>query len=92
MTGWTTEWHAVGMTATTALDTLRQFRQAVYRSLGRRKDTLFELLEAALLSPARATLVRLSLTPAFRRRWPSASDALADGQVSPARCRALLHR
>jgi hypothetical protein len=80
------------MTATTALDTLRDFRQAVYQTLGRRKDTLFELLEAALVSPVRATLVRLSLTPAFRRRWPSACDALADGQVSPARCRAVLHR
>jgi hypothetical protein len=79
------------MTATTALDTLRQFRQAAYRTLGRRKDTLFELMEAALVSPVRATLVRLSLTPVFRRRWPSACDALADGQVEPARCRALLH-
>jgi hypothetical protein len=80
------------MTATTALDTLRHFRQAAYRTLGRRKDTLFELLDAALAAPVRSTLVRLSLAAPFRRRWPSACDALADGQVSPARCRAVLHR
>ena len=79
------------MTATTTLDTLRQFRQAVYQALGHRKDSLFELLEAVLVSPARATLVRLSLTPAFRRRWPSTCDALADGQVSPVHCQAVLH-
>jgi DDE superfamily endonuclease len=80
------------MTATTALDTLRHFRQAVYQTLGHRKDSLFELLDAALVSPVRATLVRLSLPAAFRRRWPSACDALADGQVKPAHCRALVHR
>jgi hypothetical protein len=35
-----------------AVDALTTFRQAVYRSLGQRKDTLFELLEAAVVSPA----------------------------------------
>ena len=79
------------MQDTTAEPTLAQFRQAVYQSLGRRKDTLFELLEAAVVSPGPANLVHLSLAGPFRRRWPSACDALADGQVSPAGCRALLH-
>lgn len=79
------------MTTTAALETLGHFRQAVYQTLGHRKDTLFELMEAVLVSPVRTTLVRLSLTPAFRRRWPSACDALADGQVKPARLRAVLH-
>lgn len=79
------------MMNTAALDTLRRFRRAVYRSLGRRKDTLFELLDAALAAPVRSPLVRLSLAAVFRRRWPSACDALADGQVSPAGCRALIH-
>jgi DDE superfamily endonuclease len=78
------------MQETTALPPLRAFRQAVYQTLGRRKDTLFELLEAALASSGPANLVHLSLAAVFRRRWPSASDALADGQVYPARCRALI--
>ena len=79
------------MQPTTAEATLSQFRQAVYRSLGRRKDTLFELAEAAVVSSGPANLVHLSLAPVFRRRWSSASDALAEGQVRPAQCRALLH-
>jgi hypothetical protein len=79
------------MQQTTADQPLHTFRQAVYRSLGRRNDTLFELLEAALGASGPANLVHLSLTEVFRRRWSSASDALADGQVYPARCRALIH-
>lgn len=79
------------MQTTTAEATLSRFRQAVYRTLGRRKDTLFELLEAALVSPGPSNLVHLSLAPVFRRGWPSASDALAEGQVRPARCRAVIH-
>jgi len=64
----------------------------VYQALGRRKDTLFELLEAALAATGPSNLVHLSLASVFRRRWSSASDGLAEGQVYPARCRALLHR
>ena len=78
------------MQETTATAPLRSFRQAVYQSLGRRKDTLYELLEAAVGASGPANLVHLSLVPAFRRRWSSASAALAAGQVYPARCRALI--
>src|SRR5262249_19308093 len=81
-----------GVQPTTATTSLRAFRQGAYRTLGRRKDSLFELLEAALASSGPANLVHLSLAPVFRRRWSSASDALAEGQVYPARCRALIHR
>ena len=80
------------MQPTTADQPLRAFRQAVYQTLGRRKDSLFELLEAALASSGPANLVHLSLAAVFRRRWSSASDALADGQVRPARCRAVIQR
>jgi Transposase DDE domain len=78
------------MQATTAFSPLRAFRQGVYQSLGRRKDSLFELLEAALASWGPANLVHLSLSAVFRRRWPSASDALADGEVRVERCRELV--
>jgi hypothetical protein len=80
------------MQPTRADQPLRSFRQDAYRSLGRRNDSLFELLEAALGSSGPANLVHLSLVEAFRRRWPSVSDALAEGQVYPARCRALIHQ
>ena len=65
-----------------AWERLRHFRQALYDDLGLRQDSLFELLDAALTAPHRSTLVRLSLSPAFRRRWPSTCDALADGSVN----------
>src|SRR5712692_5684405 len=78
------------MEATAALHPLEQFRLAAYQTLGPRKDSLFELLEAALATPGPGTLVRLSLAPVFRRGWPSAPDALADGAVDADRCRALV--
>jgi hypothetical protein len=43
-----------------------------------------------LSSPDRRTLVRLSLNPAFRRRWPRTCDALSDGTHHRARRRLFL--
>jgi hypothetical protein len=71
------------------MQTVNQFRGALYRTLGQRKDTLFELLEAVLVSPSRATLVRLSLTPLFRRRWASAPAAVRRGTLDVGACRRL---
>jgi len=63
------------------LATLIRFRQALYDSLGLRQDSLFELVDAVLTASHRSTLVRLSLTVAFRRLWSSTCDAIADGSV-----------
>ena len=71
---------------------LNQFRLAAYETLGLRKDSLFELMEAALTGPGPATIVRLSLAPVFRRGWSSAPDALADGEVDADGCRRLVQR
>ena len=73
-----------------AWEALKQFRLAAYRTLGHRKDSLFELMEAVLAAPGPATLVRLSLAAVFRRAWPSAPDALADGDVDADACRRLV--
>lgn len=75
--------HTLGMCYDTqALSALIAFRRETYESvLGHRKDTLCELMDAALTGPGPANLVHLSLAPAFRRRWPSACDALADGDL-----------
>jgi hypothetical protein len=75
-----------------AWERLRHFRQALYDDLGLRQDSLFELVDAALSASQRSTLVRLSLTAAFRRRWPSTCDALADGSVDCAELRQLFGR
>jgi len=73
-----------------ALLQLRRFRQEFYVSaLGHRKDSLFELMEAALCASGPQPLVRLSMVPAFRRRWPSACDGLADGSLNTTRLRRL---
>ena len=60
---------------------LRAFRQATYDDLGARQDSLSDLLDAVLTAPGPVPLVHLSLCPAFRRRWPSACDALGDGTL-----------
>ncbi len=71
---------------------LIHFRQELYDSLGLRQDSLFELVDAALTAAHRSTLVRLSLTAAFRRLWPSTCDALADGSVDVSALRTLCTR
>ena len=68
---------------------LRQFRQELYDNLDRRQDSLFELVDSVLCIDRPTTLVRLSLSPAFRRRWPSTCDALADGSLDVAATRRL---
>jgi hypothetical protein len=50
---------------------------------------LFELVDAVLTAPQRSTLVRLSLCAAFRRRWPSTCDGLADGSIDVQALRSL---
>ena len=56
------------------------FRQAVYQhGLHKAKDAQFELVDALLLSPAIWSFPELSLSPVFRRQWPSAYAALEDG-------------
>jgi hypothetical protein len=77
---------------TEELATLVRFRQELYDGLGLRQDSLFELVDAVLTVPQRSTLVRLSLTAAFRRLWPSTCDALADGSIDMTKLRALFTR
>lgn len=81
------------METTQAFQTLDRFRRTVYDLvLGHRKDTMFELMEAVLVAQGANNLVHLSLEPVFRRRWPSAPDALAEGSLDVKELRRLLHR
>ena len=74
-------------------DALTRFRAALYATgLGRRKDSLFETLDAVLTAAGPETLARLSLAPGFRRGWASVADALAEGQVDLPAVRRLLLR
>lgn len=57
------------------------FRQALYATFGSRRDALCDLLDARLVTPGPASLVRQCLAAPFRRRWPSTCDALSDGTI-----------
>jgi hypothetical protein len=50
---------------------LREFRQSVYEQIGKARDAVFELMDAVLVSPSIPSFVSLSLSPVFRRQWPS---------------------
>jgi hypothetical protein len=58
-----------------------EFRQAVYtHGLTLSKDAQFELMDALLLNPGVRSFPELTLSPAFRRKWPSAYTAIEDGE------------
>lgn len=70
---------------------LARFRAELYQTvLGKRRDALCELLDAVLTGEGATSLVRHSLTPAFRRGWSSACDALSDGSLDVAALRRLV--
>jgi hypothetical protein len=63
------------------LNRLIDFRQAVHRSfLLRQRDAQFELVDALLLQRGISSFAELSLSPVFRRGWPSAYAAVEDGR------------
>lgn len=60
---------------------LSEFRQALFAGgFTRRRDAQKELLDALLLSGPTNSFAELILSPAFRRQWPSAYAAVADGR------------
>jgi hypothetical protein len=52
-------------------DKLQEFRQAAYEHLGKAHDATFELTDAILTTRNAYSLADLSLSPFFRRKWPS---------------------
>lgn len=70
--------HHTSQSADKQLNNLIEFRQACYGRLGRAKDALFELSDALLTTPSLPSLAHLSVSPLFRRRWPSVYEALQD--------------
>ena len=60
---------------------LNQFRQNLYRQMGKAKDARFDLMDAVLVSASIASFVSLSQSPVFRRQWSSLYAALHDGRI-----------
>jgi len=61
-------------------DKLQEFRQAAYKHLGKAHDATFELTDAILTTRNAYSLADLSLSPFFRRKWPSIYEALQDSR------------
>jgi hypothetical protein len=50
---------------------LSNFRKQAYELLGNGRDSLFDLMDAVVTSRSVSSFVELSLSPLFRRSWPS---------------------
>jgi hypothetical protein len=76
----------------TSLGALCAFRDDVYACCTHRRDALFDLIDALLVSGTVPSPVHLSLVPVHRRGWGSFYAALTHGRLDVAALRALLTR
>jgi hypothetical protein len=63
---------------------LKHIRHQTYGCFGQSRDALFELTDALICESAARSLPELSLSPCFRRKWPSVYEALSDGRIDEA--------
>jgi hypothetical protein len=64
------------------INKLIEFRQAIYNyGMKKRRDAMFELLDAILSSGNVPSFAWLSLASQFRRKWPSVYPAMEDGRI-----------
>jgi hypothetical protein len=69
--------------------TLAGFRDGLYLCFDRAGDALLDLADALLTETAAKSLPELSLSPYFRRPWPSLYAALQDAKINQERLRRL---
>jgi len=60
-------------------------RHQIRQCFARSGDALFELADALTCESTARSLPELSLSPAFRRKWPSVYEALEDGRIESQR-------
>jgi hypothetical protein len=60
---------------------ISEFRKAVYQSLRRRADTLFDLIDALTVAGQVSSPVALSEQKPFRRKFGSVYDGLENGEI-----------
>ncbi len=63
---------------------LREFRQALYGCFEQGRDALFNLADALLSESQAHSVIELSLSPFFERKWPSLYGALQLGKLDQA--------
>jgi hypothetical protein len=59
---------------------LQTFRQEIHQLLTKAKDATFELMDAVMTTRHASSLAEFSLSPMFRRRYPSTYEALEDSR------------
>lgn len=64
------------------LNTLNEFRHALYRCFQQAGDALFNTIDALSSETAAHSFPELSLSPFFQRKWPSVYEAFEDGKIS----------
>ncbi len=64
---------------------LQQFRQQLYGCFEQSRDALFNLADALLSETQAHSVIELSLSPHFQRKWPSLYAALQLGKLNQAR-------
>jgi hypothetical protein len=62
-------------------DKLQDFRHQAYMLMGNGRDAIFDLMDAVLVSRSVNSFAELSLSPVFRRQWPSLYEALQDSEL-----------
>ena len=67
------------------LNTWKEVRHQTADCFERSRDALFELVDALCSEPQARSLPELSLSSAFRRKWPSVYEALEDGGINERR-------
>src|SRR5438132_4526842 len=63
---------------------LQQFRQALYECFSHSRDALFNLADALLTEAQAQSVIELTLSPLFERKWPSLYEALQTGKFDQA--------
>jgi hypothetical protein len=65
------------------INKLIEFRQAVYENgISRRRDALFDLLDAMIWGGSVSSFAMLSQANPFQRKWPSVYAAVEDGRLN----------
>ena len=59
-------------------EALQTFRQEVHKLLTKAKDATFELMDAVMTTRQASSLAEFSLSPIFRRQYPSTYEAIED--------------
>ncbi len=67
------------------LNTLKEFRHQIYPCFNYGSDGLFNLADALLIESLDQSVLELTLSPLFERKWPSLYEALQMGQLNQAR-------